>query len=315
MKKILLFGAGKSASVLIDYLLLQSAALNWKIIVADTNKKLIEDKTRHHKNSEAIELDINNEAKRRQLVSEADIVISLIPPALHILVAKDCIHFEKNLLTASYADDEIKALENQVRDKGILFLCEMGLDPGIDHMSAMQLLDEIRESGGTVQSFKSHCGGLVAPESDDNPWHYKITWNPRNIVMAGKAGAIYKLNGKKIAEKYETLFDADRTVLTGNKDARVLSYYPNRNSLPYIDLYRLEEASTFIRTTLRYRDLMYGWKNIVELKLTDEEPVYQTDGLSLQDFLRNTCSKTASATGLIINFQKGYQKQKQCLKT
>jgi len=286
LKKILLFGAGKSASVLIDYLITQSTEFNWKIIIADANKKLIEEKTQHHKNSEAVELDINDGDKRRQLIAAADIVISMMPPALHILVAKDCIHFGKNLLTASYADDEIKALEQQVKDKGIIFLCEMGLDPGIDHMSAMQLLDEIRESGGTVHSFKSHCGGLVAPESDDNPWHYKITWNPRNIVMAGKAGAIYKLNGKEIAEQYETLFEADRTVLTGNEEVPVLSYYPNRNSLPYIDLYGLGEASTFIRTTLRYRDFMYGWKNIVELKLTDEEPVYQTDGLSLQDFFK-----------------------------
>jgi saccharopine dehydrogenase-like NADP-dependent oxidoreductase len=180
---------------------------------------------------------------------------------------------------ASYADDEIKALENQVRDKGILFLCEMGLDPGIDHMSAMQLLDEIRESGGTVQSFKSHCGGLVAPESDDNPWHYKITWNPRNFVMAGKAGAIYKLNGK-IAEKYETLFDA-KYVLTG-KEVPVLVVKQEQ----FILIFTGSKNRYIHRTTLRYRDFMYGWKNIVELKLTDEEPVYQTDGLSLQDFFK-----------------------------
>ena len=134
MKKILLFGAGKSASVLIDYLLAQSTENNWKIIIADANKKLVEEKTKNHPNSEAIELDINDEPKRRELISTASIVISMMPPSLHILIAKDCIHFSKNLLTASYKDDQIKALEQEVKDKGILFLCEMGLDPGIDHI-------------------------------------------------------------------------------------------------------------------------------------------------------------------------------------
>ena len=291
MKKVLLFGAGKSASVLIDYLLAQSSENNWRVIIADANKKLVEEKTKLHPNSEAIELDINNETKRRELVSQATIVISMMPPALHILIAKDCIHFGKNLLTASYADDEIKALEQKVKEKGILFLCEMGLDPGIDHMSAMQLLDEIKATGAVVNSFKSHCGGLVAPESDDNPWHYKITWNPRNIVLAGKAGAVYKQDGNLITEQYEQLFDASRTVVTGNDEVPVLSYYPNRNSLPYIDLYGLEEASTFIRTTLRYPDFMYGWKNIIDLKLTDEKPEYETDGKNLHDFFREHLSK------------------------
>ena len=291
MKKIVLFGAGKSASVLIDYLLDQATENNWTVIVADANKKLIEEKTKHHPKSEPVELDIKDEKRRRELIAQADIVISMMPPALHILIAKDCIEYGKNLLTASYADDEIKALQKAVEDKGLLFLCEMGLDPGIDHMSAMQLLDEIKASGGIVNSFKSHCGGLVAPESDDNPWHYKITWNPRNIVLAGKSGAVYKQDGNLITEQYETLFDADRKVMTGNEEVPVLSYYPNRNSLPYIDLYGLQEAETFIRTTLRYPDFMYGWKNVIDLKLTDETPGYDSDGKTLHDFFKEHMDK------------------------
>ena len=291
LKKIVLFGAGKSASVLIDYLLGQATGNNWKIIVADANKKLIEEKTKHHPASETVELDIKNETKRGELIAQADIVISMMPPALHILIAKDCIDHGKNLLTASYADDEIKSLQKTVEDKGILFLCEMGLDPGIDHMSAMQLLDEIKASGAVVNSFKSHCGGLVAPESDDNPWHYKITWNPRNIVLAGKSGAVYKQDGDLITEKYETLFDADRKVITGNDEVPVLSYYPNRNSLPYIEMYGLQEAKTFIRTTLRYPDFMYGWKNVIDLKLTDETPEYETDGKTLHEFFKEHLDK------------------------
>ncbi len=291
MKNILLFGAGKSASVLIGYLLQEAGGNNWKIIVADANKQLIEEKTGHHPLSETVAMDITDAAKRRELVKQADIVISMMPPALHILIARDCIDFNKNLLTASYADDEIKALQHELEERGILFLCEMGLDPGIDHMSAMQLLDEIRSAGGIVHSFKSHCGGLVAPESDDNPWHYKISWNPRNIVLAGKSGAIYKLNGNLVDEKYEALFDAGRTVLTGNDELNILSYYPNRNSLSYIDLYGLHEATTFIRTTLRNPDFMYGWKNIIDLKLTDETPEYQTDGKTLQEFFKEHLTK------------------------
>jgi len=291
LKNIVLFGAGKSASVLIDYLLAQSTENNWKVIVADANKKLIEEKTKLHKASEAVELDIKDEKKRRELITKSDIVISMMPPFLHILIAKDCIEYSKNLLTASYADDEIRALQQSLEDKGLLFLCEMGLDPGIDHMSAMQLLDEIKDSGAVVNSFKSHCGGLVAPESDDNPWHYKITWNPRNVVLAGKAGAIYKQDGKEITETYEVLFDAERKVITGDEEVPVLSYYPNRNSLPYIDLYGLHEAETFIRTTLRYPDFMYGWKNVIELKLTNEDVEYDTDDKSLHDFFKEHLAK------------------------
>ncbi len=286
MNTILLFGAGKSASVLIDYLLEEAAAQDWKVIVADANKKLIEEKTKLHPLSVAVEINVTDDAARKALVQKASIVISMMPPALHILIAKDCIEYGKHLLTASYADDEIKALQQQVEEKNILFLCEMGLDPGIDHMSAMQLLDEIKAHGGTVDSFKSHCGGLVAPENDDNPWHYKISWNPRNVVLAGKSGAVYKQDGKLVKETYHELFDAKRTVATGNDQFEVLSYYPNRDSLPYIDIYGLEHATTFIRTTLRYPEFMFGWKNIIDLRLTDELPLYDTTGKSLHDFFK-----------------------------
>jgi saccharopine dehydrogenase-like NADP-dependent oxidoreductase len=291
LKKIVLFGAGKSASVLISYLLQEAKENDWMIIVADANKNLIEEKTNKHPKSIAVELDIKDEPARQKLIEGSDIVISMMPPALHILIAKDCVLYGKNLLTASYADDEIKALEKEVEEKGLLFLCEMGLDPGIDHMSAMQLLDEIKAAGGVVNSFKSHCGGLVAPESDDNPWHYKITWNPRNVVLAGKAGAIYKQDNKVVTEQYENLFNGERMVTTGNAEVPVLSYYPNRNSLPYIETYGLESAETFVRTTLRYPDFMYGWKNVIDLKITDETVCYDTDGKSLHDFFREHLAK------------------------
>jgi saccharopine dehydrogenase-like NADP-dependent oxidoreductase len=290
-KNILLFGAGKSATVLIEYLINESVYSNWYITVADANLELIELKTLRRLNSKAVALDINDTPNRQALVKSSDIVISMMPPSLHILIAEDCIEFGKSLLTASYADEKILALESKVKEKGLLFLCEMGLDPGIDHMSAMELIDEIKHDGGEITSFKSHCGGLVAPECDDNPWHYKISWNPRNVVLAGKAGAIYKEDGKIIEEPYESLFKCDRTVSLENENNATFSYYPNRNSLNYIDLYELPNVQTFVRTTLRYPEFMSGWNNIVELQLTDETPCFDSEGKSLNDFFTSHFDK------------------------
>lgn len=286
MKNILLFGAGKSASVLIEYLIENAVENVWHITVVDSDKNLIEQKTKNSVSSTAIGADITEDEIRKALIQNCDLVISMMPAFLHILIARDCVHYSKHLLTASYADDEINLLAAEAKSKGIILLCEMGLDPGIDHMSAMKLIDEIKQKGGNITSFKSHCGGLVAPESDNNPWHYKISWNPRNVVLAGKAGAEYKLDGKIIGEGYEELFDANRTIETEDASIGSLSYYPNRNSLSYIDLYNLHDAKTFLRTTLRYRDFMLGWKNIIDLKLTNEMPAYDSDGLSIAGFFQ-----------------------------
>ena len=286
-KKILLFGAGKSASVLIDYLITSAEENNWLLTVADADEKLILTKTKSRTFSTAVQLDIKADQKRQDLIKDADLVISMMPPALHILIAKDCIHFEKSLLTASYADEAILALDETAKSKGLIFLCEMGLDPGIDHMSAMKILDDIHASGGKINSFKSHCGGLVAPESDDNPWHYKISWNPRNVVLAGKAGAVYKQDNTIVEEKYETLFTGHRTVLLSTENNLSFSYYPNRNSLSYIDLYKVPEVNTFIRTTLRHPDFISGWNHIIELGLTNEEPSFSSDNKTLHDFFHD----------------------------
>lgn len=202
------------------------------------------------------------------LIEGADIVVSLLPPSLHIHVAKDCVAIGRNLLTASYVDEAIKQLEAEINSKEILFLCEMGLDPGIDHMSAMQLIDEIRSKGGTISSFKSHCGGLIAPESNDNPWHYKISWNPRNILMAGQAGASYKQANKIIRKNYNEVFENCEQLQID--ELPLFAWYPNRDSLSYIPLYHLQEAETFIRTTLRYAPFCNGWDVVVDLDLTNE---------------------------------------------
>src|SRR4029453_11478227 len=246
MKKILLFGAGKSATVLIEYLIGTVEKEGWQLTVVDTDLELVKSKIGKTQNAIAKSFDIANDDERKKHIEAADIAISLLPPALHYIVAKDCLELNKNLLTASYVDENIRGLSSEIEKRQLLFLCEMGLDPGIDHMSAMKLIDEVHSNGGTIISFKSHCGGLVAPESNDNPWKYKVSWNPKNIVLAGKSGAMYKYDSQVKNEQYEDLFDGHRLVDTGIDEIGVLSYYPNRNSLPYIDLYNLAEADTFI---------------------------------------------------------------------
>lgn len=174
MDTILLLGAGKSSTVLIDYLIREAEQQQWKIIVADADLQVAKAKIHNSPFAEAMQLDIVNDEQRSKLIESAALVISMMPPGLHYLVAKDCVHYKKHLLTASYVEDKIKTLQHQIESSNILFLCEMGLDPGIDHMSAMQIIDEIKENGGKITSFKSHCGGLVAPESDNNPGIIKL---------------------------------------------------------------------------------------------------------------------------------------------
>ncbi len=279
----MLFGAGKSATVLIDYLIANAEKENWHTTIADAQLQIIEHKTNKHRSTSAVEIDINDGIKRLALIQKADIVISMMPPALHYFIALDCLAAGKNLLTASYIDDKLKALQSQIETKGLLFLCEMGLDPGIDHMSAMQIIDHLKEHGANITSFKSHCGGLVAPESNNNPWEYKISWNPKNIILAGKAGATYHENGELVKEHYSQLFNAERKVFF---DAEIgdLSFYPNRDSLSYKSIYGLENTATFLRTTLRYPNFMMGWQLLVAAHVTNEEVKIDTTNLSLADF-------------------------------
>ncbi|MCF8286258.1 MAG: saccharopine dehydrogenase NADP-binding domain-containing protein [Chitinophagaceae bacterium] len=268
---ILIIGAGKSATVLIQYLQQKAVENDWYILLADGDEAIAKNKWNNAPNGTALGIDIENNLDRQNLVQKADIVVSMMPAQLHFLVAKDCLQFGKPLFTASYVDDNMRSIASEIEAKQLLFLCEMGLDPGIDHMSAMAIIDEIHQKGGKITSFKSHCGGLVAPESDDNPWHYKISWNPRNIILAGKAGAIYLENGATISKDYSTIFEQAPVVdLPGIGH---LAFYPNRNSLSYIDTYHLHGIKDFVRTTLRYPAFCIGWNAIVQLHLTDETVV------------------------------------------
>lgn len=284
MKHIVIFGAGKSSIYLIEYLIAQLESNNWTLTVLDANEQAARSKTRGAARTAAAAIDVTVTDDRKKWIGSADLVISLLPPTLHHLVAADCLESHKHLLTASYVDDRMNQLREEIQRRGLLFLCEMGLDPGIDHMSAMSIIDGLRRKGASVTAFRSHCGGLVAPESDDNPWRYKISWNPRNVVLAGKSGAVYRENGQEIYTGYDQLFDGNRTVNIPGLGG--LSWYPNRDSLGYLTPYHLEDIPTFIRTTLRYPEFCFGWKNVVQLRLTDEQQEYDTDGVTLKQFFQ-----------------------------
>ncbi|UYQ95131.1 saccharopine dehydrogenase NADP-binding domain-containing protein [Chitinophaga horti] len=278
MKQILLFGAGKSATVLIDYLLSNAPRQKWHVTVADHDLMLIKSKIGKSYYATPAAIDITSDAARQPLIAEADLVLSLLPPALHIVVARDCLKLGKNLITASYIDPEIRQLAPDIEKAGLLFMYEMGLDPGIDHMSAMKLIHSIEKKGGQIYAFKSYCGGLVSPESNDNPWQYKVSWNPRNIVLAGSSGAIYREKGKIKDIPYETLFDQAKTVMVPGIGK--LAFYPNRDSLNYVEVYQLENIPTFMRATLRYPDFIEGWSAIVKLGLTAEGGPFNTDNMT-----------------------------------
>ncbi|MFM1930258.1 MAG: hypothetical protein RL387_1586, partial [Bacteroidota bacterium] len=206
-KQILVIGAGKSATVLIQFLQKKLVENNWYMVLADADENLAAKKWNNAPNGHSIGLDVLRQDQRTTLIQNADIVISMLPAFLHFEVAKDCLQLGKALFTASYVDENMQTIAQSIKDKGLLFLCEMGLDPGIDHMSAMELIDRIKAKNGQITGFKSHCGGLIAPESDTNPWHYKISWNPRNIVLAGKAGAIYLEKGQEKTIHYQQIFN------------------------------------------------------------------------------------------------------------
>jgi saccharopine dehydrogenase-like NADP-dependent oxidoreductase len=282
MKNIVLFGAGRSSGSLIEYLIIESVKNDWQLIVADSNLEAAILKTENAPHTRALSVNVRNDAERKVVVQEADIVISMLPPALHLLVALDCVEFRKNLLTASYTDQSIRDLEPRILERGLFFLYEMGLDPGIDHMSAMQLINRIKSEKGKISAFKSHTGGLVAPESDDNPWHYKISWNPRNVVLAGAAGASYKENNEVKNLDYSRIFENCKIVNISG--AGQLAYYPNRDSLSYIPVYSLKESSTFIRTTLRHPSYCDCWNQLVKARLTDEKKWIRSAGLTFKSW-------------------------------
>jgi len=269
MRHILILGAGRSASSLIKYLLDHSEEEQLHLTIADLSVELAKQKTNNHKNASAIALDIFDEAQRKKEIEKAAIVVSMLPAHLHIEVAKDCIFYKKHLVTASYISPAMQELNEQAIANNLIFMNEIGLDPGIDHMSAMKVLDEIREIGGEIILFESFCGGLVAPESDTNLWNYKFTWNPRNVVLAGQGGAAkFIQEGKYKYIPYSKLFR--RTEFLEVDGFGRFEAYANRDSLKYRSVYGLDNALTCYRGTIRRVGYSRAWDILVQLGMTDD---------------------------------------------
>lgn len=276
MKNLLILGAGLSATTMIRYLLNKSTENQWNITVGDVSLSTALSKTQGFAGARAIEFDIHNEQQKMDEIGKADVVISFLPSFLHSIVAKECLKQKKHMVTASYVSPEMKALVPEVTSAGLIFLNELGVDPGIDHMSAMKVIDHIRSMGGEILSFTSNTGGLVAPESDNNPWHYKFTWNPRNVVLAGQAVSKYIEEGTYKYVPYHQLF-------TRTTRSTVLNYgdfeiYPNRDSLAYREIYGLQNIPTLMRGTFRRPGYCEAWNTFVALGVTDD--TYQIEGVS-----------------------------------
>jgi saccharopine dehydrogenase-like NADP-dependent oxidoreductase len=268
MKQILVIGAGRSSSSLIQYLLKESVQQNWKITVADVNVAMAEQKIQGYDTAKAVVFDVSNATLRRELIQKHDVVVSMLPAFMHGEVARDCVDLAKHLFTASYVSAEMKELDAEARKKGVLLMNEIGLDPGIDHASAMKIIDDLHEKGAVISSFKSYCGGLVAPESNDNPWGYKFSWNPRNVVLAGQSTAQYLEEGKLKFIPYNRLYTQTDSIEVdgyGYFDA-----YANRDSISYQQPYGLSQIQTLLRGTLRMPGYCKAWNVFVKLGLTDD---------------------------------------------
>jgi saccharopine dehydrogenase (NAD+, L-glutamate forming) len=285
MRNILIIGAGRSTTSLIRYLIEKSSSENLHITIGDISLESAQKLTKNHLNAKGILLDVFNEKQREEAVKAADIVISMLPARFHIEVAKDCITFEKNLVTASYISDEMQALNKEVVEKGLVFMNEIGVDPGIDHMSAMQVIDTIRDKGGKLMLFESFTGGLIAPESDDNLWNYKFTWNPRNVVLAGQGGAAEFLQeGLHKYIPYNRLFR--RTELIKIKGYGEFEVYANRNSLKYQKVYGFKDILTLYRGTIRRVGFSRAWNIFVQLGMTDDSyTIPNSENLSYREYV------------------------------
>ena len=289
-QKIFIIGAGRSSSSLIKYLIDESIDNNFEIKVGDKDLSLVESKIGANERASAISFDVFNDAQRIAEIQNADIVISMLPATLHFKVAQDCVKYKKNLVTASYVSDEIRSLDVEAKKNGVLLLNEIGLDPGIDHMSAMKVIDDIKAKGGELKSFKSYCGGLVAPEFDTNPWKYKFTWNPRNVVLAGQGTAKYVEGGKYKYIPYGQLFK--RTDVLNVLDYGEFEAYANRDSLSYREIYHLDDIPTLFRGTLRRPGYGEAWDLFVQMGMTDDSFEMNVSGMTYNEFFHSFLDDT-----------------------
>lgn len=294
MKTILVLGAGRSSASLITYLVKNSEALQWEVIVGDKSQATAQAALQSNSRGLAIEFDLEKKENSLQIIQSADVVISLLPPSLHVPLAQLCLSSRKHLLTASYVSDEMQSLDEEAKKLGLLFLNECGLDPGIDHMSAMKIIDSTKDKGGKMISFESFTGGLIAPETDpENPWRYKFTWNPRNVVTAGQAGAEYLKQGIKVHIPYSELFK--KTTMVNVPGWGEFEGYANRDSLNYLRTYGLQDIETMIRGTLRYKGFCSAWDIFVQLGCCkDKGEINNLRSMTHYDFINSFLGKNES---------------------
>ena len=283
MKNILVIGAGRSAISLIKYLLDSAEQKSWHVIIADYCLETAKKTIGNYKNCTFRKLNININEERIELIKLSDIVVSMLPAHMHYLIAKDCVSFKKNMVTASYVSEDILSLDKDAKKSNIILLNEMGLDPGIDHMSAMKVIKEIQSNKGKIITFKSFCGGLIHPDFDNNPWNYKFTWNPRNVVLAGQGTAQYLESGLLKCVPYTKLFKKTEKITI--LDAGDFEAYANRDSNNYIDAYGLNGVENLMRGTLRKKGYCDAWNVFVQLGMTDDTYSLNYKNLTNRKFL------------------------------
>jgi len=284
MRRVLIIGAGRSASSLVKYLLDKSDTENIELIIVDISLENAQKLAQNHINATVIEFDIFDIDSRQEVIRNSDIVISMLPARFHIEIARDCIIFNKNLVTASYVSKELMELDKDVTSRGLIFMNEVGLDPGIDHMSAIQVIDRIKMQGGRILLFESFTGGLLAPESDNNLWNYKFTWNPRNVVVSGQGGvAKFIQEGKYKYIPYHKMFR--RTEFLEIEGYGNFEAMANRDSLKYREVYGLDDVLTMYRGTIRRVGFTRAWNVFVQLGMTDDTFIMEgSEEMSYRDF-------------------------------
>ena len=284
MKNITIFGVGLSATSMINYLFDHAEEHDWQIRLGDYNEAMAKAKVKGNSRGTGFKFDVNNQEQVIDEIKKADIVVSMLPARFHHLIAEKCVKLKKNMLTASYISPELKALELEAKGAGIGLYSELGVDPGIDHMSAMKVIDAIRQEGGILKAFFSSTGGLVAPEYDNNPWHYKFTWNPRNVVLAGQGVSKFIRNGLYKYVPYTELFS--RIMTTSVEGYGDFEIYPNRDSLSYREIYNLQDIPTIYRGTMRRPGYTKAWNVFVQLGLTDDSYVIEDSAnMTYRDFV------------------------------
>ncbi len=274
MKNILILGAGRSSTSMINYLLDNARANDWKVTIGEKDTQLAQSK---FPNAQVISFDASDEKQAKYEISKADLVISMLPASMHIIVATICAKIGRDMLTASYVSEDIRALSDQFAEKGNQCIMELGLDPGLDHMSAMRVLDRIKDNGHELTAFETFTGGLLADDQvSDNPWQYKFTWNPRNVVLAGTGNVKFIQESKYKYIPYHKLFN--RTEIIHIPGYGYFEGYANRDSLKYLDQYNLRGIRTLYRGTLRRTGFCKAWDIFVQLGATED--TYKMDKVS-----------------------------------